>query len=122
MRARPLVPAVAVMTLLAVGGATGTAAAGTQRAAAPAGSAAPTAPTAPGAPTVRADFNGDDVEDLAVGVPFEQVGDIFDAGTVNVLYGSPGGGLSGAGSQLFNQESAGITSDAEEGDVFGLTL
>jgi hypothetical protein len=111
------------MTLLAaVGGTAGIAAAGTAGTAGAAGAAGATAPAAPTAPTVRADFNGDDVQDLAVGVPFEQVGDVFDAGTVNVLYGSPGGGLSGAGSQLFNQESAGITSDAEEGDVFGLTL
>ena len=37
------------------------------------------------------DFNGDNFDDLAIGVPFEDVGAIADAGAVNVLYGSAGG-------------------------------
>ena len=121
MRARPLVPAVAVTVALvaAVGGAAGTAAGGTSGATGATGAAAASAPAAP---TVRADFNNDGAEDLAVGAPFETVGSVGDAGTVNVLYGSPGNGLTGPGSQLFNQESAGIASNAEVGDVFGLTL
>ncbi|HEV7757639.1 MAG TPA: FG-GAP repeat protein [Acidimicrobiales bacterium] len=112
---------VAVVLLAAIGGpagaagAAGAAGSGTDRT----GGAA--APAAPEAPTVRADFNGDGAEDLAVGAPFETVGSVADAGTVNVLYGG-GGGLTGTGSQLFNQESAGVASDAETGDVFGLTL
>jgi hypothetical protein len=73
------------------------------------------------APSVQADFDGDGAEDVAVGVPGESVGAIQAAGAVNVLYGS-GGGLSGAGSQLFTQDSAGVGSTAEEFDNFGAAL
>ena len=119
MRARPLVPAVAVILLAAVGGPAGAATSGTSSASGTNGGATP---AAPGAPSVRADFNDDGAEDLAVGVPLEGVGTVYQAGTVNVLFGSPGDGLRGPGSQLFNQESAGIASDAELGDQFGATL
>ena len=33
------------------------------------------------------DFNGDDRDDLAIGVPFEDIGTTTDAGMVNVIYG-----------------------------------
>jgi hypothetical protein len=46
---------------------------------------------------LRADFNNDGAEDLAIGVPGETVGTSFSAGAVNVLYGSIGGGLTAAG-------------------------
>jgi hypothetical protein len=107
---------VAAVLLAAVGGATG--------AAGPAGASGDgaVAPAAPTAPDVRVDFNGDSAEDLAVGVPFESVGTVVDAGTVNVLYGGDGAGLSGAGSQLFNQSSAGIGSDPEAEDTFGVAV
>ena len=39
----------------------------------------------------RGDFNGDGIGDLAVGVPFEDIGGIQDAGAVNVIYGSAAG-------------------------------
>jgi FG-GAP repeat len=47
---------------------------------------------------VAADFNNDGFADLAIGVPAEN-----GIGAVNVLYGN-GGGLSGAGGQLFIHE------------------
>jgi hypothetical protein len=72
-------------------------------------------------PTVRADFNNDGAEDLAIGAQFESVGSVPDAGTVFVLLGRSGG-LAGTGSQLFNQDSHGIASVAEPGDVFGSAL
>jgi FG-GAP repeat len=68
--------------------------------------------------SLRADFNGDGIADLAVGVPAESVGTIALAGAVNVLYGSPGG-LTGVGSELFTQDTAGVGSNAEQGDQFG---
>jgi hypothetical protein len=86
------------------------------------GGAAGAAPVAPGAPGVRADFDGDGAQDLAVGVPFESVGSVEQAGAVNVLYGSPGTGLSAAGSQLFTQDTSGIGSTAEPFDTFGEAL
>jgi hypothetical protein len=76
---------------------------------------------APTSPRVQADFNGDGADDIAVGVPGESVGSIISAGAVNVLLGS-GGGLSGAGSQLFHQDVAGIGSAAEPEDSFGAAL
>jgi hypothetical protein len=80
-----------------------------------------TAPVAPEAPSVRADFDNDGAEDLAVGSAFEAAGSVAEAGTVHVLYGA-GGGLTGTGSQLFNQASEGIASDPEAGDWFGWSL
>jgi hypothetical protein len=64
---------------------------------------------------LQADFNNDGADDLAVGVPGEDVGSVVDAGSVNVLYGSTGTGLSGAGSQLFTQPVSAV----EAGDEFG---
>jgi FG-GAP repeat len=76
---------------------------------------------APSSPRVRADFNGDGADDIAVGAPGESVGNIVSAGAVNVLYGS-GGGLSGTGSQLFHQDVGSIGSNAEVNDSFGEAL
>src|SRR5215212_8760125 len=80
--------------------------------------AAPVAAQAAPAQTLQADFNNDGADDLAVGVPGENVGSIVDAGSVNVLYGSTGTGLSGAGSQLFTQPVSAV----ETGDQFGSVL
>jgi FG-GAP repeat len=67
---------------------------------------------------LQADFNNDGADDLAVGVPGENVGSIVDAGSVNVLYGSTGTGLNGIGSQLFTQPVSAV----EVGDQFGSGL
>jgi disulfide bond formation protein DsbB len=48
------------------------------------------------------DFNGDGHVDLAVGVPYEDVGSVERAGAVNILYGSAAG-LSATGNQLWHQ-------------------
>ena len=63
------------------------------------------------------DFNGDGHDDLAIGVPGEDIGDITDAGAVNVLYGS-GAGLTAGGDQLWHQARVGIRGGAEDGDMF----
>jgi hypothetical protein len=67
------------------------------------------------------DFDNDGFADLAVGVPFESIGSILDAGAVNVLPGSAAG-LTGTGSQFFTQDSPGVGSSAEESDQFGFAL
>jgi FG-GAP repeat len=67
------------------------------------------------------DLDNDGFADLAIGVPGESVGSIFDAGAVNVLYGSAAG-LTGSGSQLFTQNSPGVGSTAEPEDFFGGAL
>jgi hypothetical protein len=68
--------------------------------------------------SLQADFNNDGFADLAVGVPNEEVGGLFGAGAVNVLYGTAGR-LSGAGSQAFWQGTGGVAGTAEAGDLFG---
>ena len=80
-----------------------------------AGGSTVTAAQAPDA--LQADFNNDGADDLAVGVPEEDVGGAVDAGAVNVLYGS-GAGLTGTGAQQFTQ----VGSAAETGDEFGFSL
>jgi FG-GAP repeat len=89
----------------------------------PAVSAAAHAGTAASAAagSLEADFNNDGFADLAVGAPFEDIGAIPDAGSVNVLYGAAGG-LSAAGNQQFWQGAGGVAGTAEAGDGFGFAL
>jgi hypothetical protein len=68
-----------------------------------------------------ADFGKGARADLAVGVVFEDVGTVADAGAVNVIYGSANG-LSRAGDQFWHQASRGIADAAEAGDEFGFSL
>ncbi len=58
---------------------------------------------------------------LAVGVQWEDVGSILDAGAVNVIYGSSTD-LNATRKQFWNQDSTGILDQAEIGDVFGWGL
>jgi hypothetical protein len=82
-------------------------------------SSQPTA--APAAVEVRADFNHDGADDLAIGAPSETVGGLFAAGAAHVLYGSATG-LTGTGSQVWTQDSPGVPDTAERGDHFGDAL
>lgn len=68
------------------------------------------------------DFNGDDIDDLAVGVPDEDIGGDFDAGAVNVLYGVTHTGLSATRDQFWHQDSYGINDVSEPFDYFGSSL
>jgi hypothetical protein len=68
-----------------------------------------------------ADFDGDGFDDLAVGVPFEDVGALEVAGAIQTIYGTSGG-LSPDGDQVFHQESTGMNDTSEEFDVFGFSL
>ena len=74
-----------------------------------------------GATLSTGDFNADGFDDLAIGVPGEDVGTIGDGGAVNVIYGSASG-LTSAGSQLWSQASLEIADNAESGDRFGSVL
>jgi hypothetical protein len=82
-----------------------------------------------GASLAAGDFNGDGHDDLAVGVPFEDVGSIANAGAVNVIYGTTRTGLSAGGifpgehvDQFWHQDVSGIAGVAESNDRFGSTL
>jgi hypothetical protein len=67
------------------------------------------------------DFNGDGFNDLAIGVPFEDLGAVVDTGAVNVIYGSAAG-LTSVGNQIWHQNIAGINNLSETGDRFGFSL
>jgi hypothetical protein len=82
--------------------------------AAASGAPSPTRLASVAAQAVQVDFNGDDFDDLAIGVPNEDVGGQVNAGAVNILYGSAGG-LTGT-NQLLTQASA------EDGDQFGASV
>lgn len=68
------------------------------------------------------DFDSDGNDDLVIGVPFEDVGTLADAGEVDILYGVAGIGLNSARSQAWTQNSAGISDTVEGGDAFGRAL
>jgi hypothetical protein len=68
-----------------------------------------------------ADFNGDGFADLAIGVAYEDVGSVFDAGAVNVIYGSAAG-LAAPGNQFISQDTAGILDQSEPSERFGWSV
>ncbi len=73
--------------------------------------------------TVHGDFDGNGLDDLAIGVPYEDVGNISNAGAVNVIYGNPVlPGLTAAGDQFWHQNSPGVQDVAEKNDNFGKAL
>jgi FG-GAP repeat protein len=74
-----------------------------------------------GGASVSADFDADGVNDLAVGVPFEDVSGATNGGGVNVIYGSPTG-LTAGGDQFWSQDSPGIAESAGSNDYFGRSL
>jgi hypothetical protein len=65
-----------------------------------------------------ADLNGDGFADLVIGTPWERRGGEYDAGVVNVLYGSVTG-LTTDGTQLWTQNSHGVPESIDEEDNFG---
>jgi hypothetical protein len=73
-----------------------------------------------GSALAAGDFDGDGFDDLAIGVPYEDVGTVADAGAVNILYGS-GAGLTAAGDQILYQ-GAGLLGEPGELDLFGYAL
>ncbi len=69
-----------------------------------------------------ADFNGDGTDDLAIGIPYEDIGSDVDAGAVQIIYGDAGVGLVSTGSQFISQAEPGFLGAAEPGDLFGFSL
>ncbi|AZM51964.1 hypothetical protein DMA15_04620 [Streptomyces sp. WAC 01529] len=64
------------------------------------------------------DVTGDGYADVAVGAVGEDVGTVAGAGSVVLLRGSADG-LTGAGAQVFHQNTAGVPGVAEKDDLFG---
>lgn len=81
--------------------------------------------TAPGVQlgqvTLCIDLNGDTFQDLVLGIPFGDVGDIANAGVVMYYPGSESGLLIDQ-ARTIHQDSPGIKERAEPGDVFGSEL
>lgn len=64
------------------------------------------------------DINGDHRADLAVGIPYEDLGRASRAGDVLVLRANAGG-LTTTGAARYSQDTTGIPGNAENNDVFG---
>jgi Astacin (Peptidase family M12A)/FG-GAP repeat len=67
------------------------------------------------------DFNGDGFDDVAVGIPYKDIGALTDTGSVTILYGSAAG-ISGTGSQLWNQNVSSMQDISSPNDHFGWAL
>jgi hypothetical protein len=66
------------------------------------------------------DFDGDGSADLAVGMPYEDVGSVYRAGLVQVLYGGPT--KLTARDQIWHQGKPGVPGRNEKNDMFGRAL
>ncbi|GAA3818436.1 FG-GAP and VCBS repeat-containing protein [Streptomyces phyllanthi] len=66
------------------------------------------------------DVNGDGYADIALGIPGEDFSDLTDAGSFALVPGSASG-VTGTGTQVFHQNTAGVPGAAESGDRFGVT-
>ncbi len=66
-------------------------------------------------------FPDDLADELIIGVPYEDIGAVIDAGVVHAFYGSITG-LVATGNQVFSQETPGIYGSIEAGDQFGLSI
>jgi hypothetical protein len=73
-----------------------------------------------GSGAASGDFDNDGFGDLAVGIPGEDLGDVLDAGSVQVIFGSATG-LTTEGNQLLSQNAPGLGA-GETGDRFGASL
>jgi len=67
------------------------------------------------------DFNRDQYDDLAIGVPNEMIDKKSGAGAVNVIYGH-NFELSSIGNQLWSQDVAGMFGTSEYNDSFGWSI
>ena len=73
-----------------------------------------------GSALAAGDFDGDGRDDLAIGVPGEDLSAGDDAGSINVLYGSTNG-LRKSGNRSFSQKGS-VNGSPQAGDRFGAAL
>jgi hypothetical protein len=72
-------------------------------------------------PAGAADFDKDGYSDLAIGVEWEEVGGHYQAGAVNILYGTANG-ISAADDQIWTQNDLATPDESENIDHFGQVL
>lgn len=70
---------------------------------------------------IAADFDGDGFDDLAIGVPGEDLDSVVDAGVVHVLYGSAAG-LSALRHRVWSHDVPCLDDTSEQGEAFGASL
>ena len=72
------------------------------------------------------DYNNDGRDDLAVGIPYEDLpaglSDIEDAGAVEIFYGAPAGLIRRVSNDFFHQDRSGMDGQYEATDLFGRAL
>lgn len=74
-----------------------------------------------GASVAVGDVDGDGFADVALGTPGEDVKNVAGAGSVVLVRGSRSG-VTGTGSQVFHQDTAGVPGVAEKNDQFGAAV
>jgi hypothetical protein len=74
-----------------------------------------------GSSTVAADFNSDGYDDLAVGSPLEDIGNLANTGIVNVLYGRSNG-IQALGNRTFTLDTPGVDGTASFDDHYATAL
>ena len=74
-----------------------------------------------GSSLARGDFNCDGVADLAIGMPGDDIGSEYDAGAVEIYFGSSGG-FAASPDQTWSQDSSNVDGTAEAGDRFGSAM
>ncbi len=72
-----------------------------------------------GAALSNGDYNGDGFEDLAIGVPFEDIDNDQDCGAVHIVYSSLSGPITESGVQLWSQGASGVDGTRKDSERFG---
>jgi len=74
-----------------------------------------------GSSLAAGDFNNDGADDLAIGVPGEDLYNKFNPGMIHVIKGSSNG-LTSSGNKTYHQNSSGVPGVCEDFDSFGYAL
>ncbi|MGB5038414.1 MAG: hypothetical protein WBQ66_17535 [Blastocatellia bacterium] len=85
-------------------------------------SGAPEAGDAFGASLSNGDYNGDGFDDLAIGVPFEDIDSDTYCGAVHVVYSSLSGPITDQDVQLWSQGTSGIDGTRRSNERFGTAV
>jgi hypothetical protein len=77
-----------------------------------------------GSALATGDFDNNGADDLAIGVPFEEVSGNDAAGAVNVIYGAdtPGVGLAATDDQFWHEDQPGVDGSTDSDDLCGAAL